>query len=133
MKVKSESEVTQSCPTLIDLMDCSLPGSSVHGIFQARVLEWDAIAFSACLWQGLINYIIWALLGNIYAIILFGFSFICAKTDLILNYGCDVADVVFKENNKVKELSLLNFKLTMLLLLLLLLSRFSCVRLCETP
>ena len=46
MKVKSESEVTQSCPTLNDLMDCSLPGSSVHGIFQPRVLEWGAIAFS---------------------------------------------------------------------------------------
>ena len=46
MKVKSESEVTQSCPTLNDPMDCSLPGSSVHGIFQARVLEWGAIAFS---------------------------------------------------------------------------------------
>ena len=43
MKVKSESEVTQSCPTLRDPMDCSLPGSSVHGIFQARVLEWGAI------------------------------------------------------------------------------------------
>ena len=43
MKVKSESEVTQSCPTLHDPMDCSLPGSSVHGIFQARVLEWVAI------------------------------------------------------------------------------------------
>ena len=46
MKVKSESEVTQSCPTLPDPMDYSLPGSSVHGIFQARVLEWVAIAFS---------------------------------------------------------------------------------------
>ena len=45
-KVKSESEVTQSCPTLRNSMDCSLPGSSVHGIFQARVLEWGAIAFS---------------------------------------------------------------------------------------
>ena len=42
----NESEVTQSCPTLCDPMDCSLPGSSVHGIFQARVLEWVAIAFS---------------------------------------------------------------------------------------
>ena len=41
--MKSESEVTQSCPTLSDPMDCSLPGSSVHGIFQARVLEWGAI------------------------------------------------------------------------------------------
>ena len=46
MKVKSESEVTQSCPTLSDPMDWSLLGSSIHGIFQARVLEWGAIAFS---------------------------------------------------------------------------------------
>src|SRR5574340_132566 len=46
MKVKSESEVTQSCPTLSDPMDCSPPSSSIHGIFQARVLEWGAIAFS---------------------------------------------------------------------------------------
>ena len=45
IKVKSESEVTQSCPTLCDPMDCSLLASSVHGIFQARVLEWGAIAF----------------------------------------------------------------------------------------
>ena len=46
MKVKSESEVAQLRPTLSDPMDCSLPGSSVHGIFQARVLEWGAIALS---------------------------------------------------------------------------------------
>ena len=46
MKVESESEVVHSCPTLCDPMDCSLPGSSAHGIFQARVLEWVAIAFS---------------------------------------------------------------------------------------
>ena len=46
MKVKSESEVAQSCPTLHNPMDCSLPGSSVHEIFQARILEWGAIAFS---------------------------------------------------------------------------------------
>ena len=46
MKVKSESEVTESCLTLFDPMDFGLPGSSVHGIFQARVLEWGAIAFS---------------------------------------------------------------------------------------
>ena len=46
MKVKSQSEVAPSCPTLRDPMDCSLPGSSVHGIFQARILEWGAIAFS---------------------------------------------------------------------------------------
>ena len=47
MKVKSESEVAQLCPTLSNPMDYSLPGSSVHGIFQARVLEWGAIAFSS--------------------------------------------------------------------------------------
>jgi len=46
MKVKSESEVAESCPTLSDTMDCGPPGSSVRGIFQARVLEWGAIAFS---------------------------------------------------------------------------------------
>ena len=46
MKVKRESEVAQSCPTLSNPMDCSLLGSPVHGIFQARVLEWGAIAFS---------------------------------------------------------------------------------------
>ena len=49
MKVKGESEVAQSCPTLRDTMDCSLPGSSIHGIFQARLLEWGAIAFSTTL------------------------------------------------------------------------------------
>ena len=46
MNVKSESEVAQSCLTLRNPMDCSLPGSSIHGIFQARVLEWGTIAFS---------------------------------------------------------------------------------------
>ena len=46
MKEKSESEVAQSCPTISDPMDCSPPGSFIHGIFQARVLEWGAIAFS---------------------------------------------------------------------------------------
>jgi len=54
-KRKSESEVAQSCPTLSDPMDCSLPGSSVHGIFQARVLEWVAIAFSTCMYSLLIS------------------------------------------------------------------------------
>ena len=47
MKVKSESEVAQSCLTLSDPLDCSLSGSSVHGIFQVRVLEWGAIAFAS--------------------------------------------------------------------------------------
>ena len=46
MKMKGESEVPQSCPTVCDPMDCSLPGSSIRGLFQARVLEWGAIAFS---------------------------------------------------------------------------------------
>ena len=47
MTVKSESEVAQSCPTLSDPMDCSLPGFTIHGIFQARVLEWGVIAWEA--------------------------------------------------------------------------------------
>ena len=46
MKVKSENEMAQSCPTLSDPMDCSLPGSSIHWIFQARILEWGTIAYS---------------------------------------------------------------------------------------
>ena len=55
MNVKSESEVAQLCLTLSDLIDCSLPGSSVHGIFQARVLEWGAIALNAVLGCNLKN------------------------------------------------------------------------------
>ena len=55
MQVKSESEVAQSCPTLSDLMDYSLPGSSVHEIFQARVLEWGAITFSMLLQERVVN------------------------------------------------------------------------------
>jgi len=57
MKVKSEREVAQSCLTLCDPMDCSLPGSSVHGIFQARVLEWVVIAFSKKLYMCVCIYI----------------------------------------------------------------------------
>ena len=66
MKVKSESEVAQSCPTLSDPMDCSLPGSSIHGIFQARVLEWVAIAFSEIdTWGGTIwNFLMIMLVEN---------------------------------------------------------------------
>ena len=55
MKVESESEVAQSCLTLSDPMDCSLPGSSIHGIFRATVLEWGAIAFSQGKWLGRSN------------------------------------------------------------------------------
>ena len=58
MKVKSESEVAQLCPTLSNPMNCSLPGSSIHGIFQARVLEWGAIAFSENLCYRLLNRLI---------------------------------------------------------------------------
>ena len=54
MKVKSESEVAQSCPTLSDPMDCSPPGSSIHGIFRERVLEWGAIAFSETTYLGVL-------------------------------------------------------------------------------
>ena len=63
MKVKSESEVAQSCPTLCDPMDCSPPGSSVHGIFQARVLERVAISFSNHASQILLFYR-WKVFGN---------------------------------------------------------------------
>ena len=58
MKVKSQSEVAQTCLTPSDPMDCSLPGPSIHGIFQGRVLEWVAIAFSElCLYVGIIIFI----------------------------------------------------------------------------
>ena len=70
MRVKSESEVPQSCPTLSDPMDCSLSGSSIHGIFQARVLEWGAIAFSillstASILRGFLNLCACVLVGGL--------------------------------------------------------------------
>ena len=58
MKLKIEGEVAQTCPTLSNPMDCSLPGSSIQGIFQARVLEWGAIAFSASLGEKGSNYVV---------------------------------------------------------------------------
>ena len=64
MKVKSEREVTQLCPTPSDPMDCSPPGSSVHGIFQARVLEWGAIAFSGIAKETLLNTLQWPIWEN---------------------------------------------------------------------
>ena len=71
MKLKSESEVAQSCPTLSDPMDCSLPGSSAHEIFQARVLEWGAIAFS----DGTLEaYIHWSLIIWFMGYSTYGFS-----------------------------------------------------------
>ena len=69
MKVKSEIEVAQSCPTLSDPMDCGPPGSSVHGIFQARVLEWGASAFSSP--KTLILWSIW--ISYLYSFIIFLF------------------------------------------------------------
>ena len=68
MNVKSESEVAQSCPTLSDPMDCSPPGSSIHGIFQARVLEWGAIAFSETViegWYGYSHFQSWCILTSV--------------------------------------------------------------------
>ena len=56
--MKRESEVAQSCPTPSDPMDCSPPGSSVHGIFQARVLEWVAIAFSKQVFTYILDYVL---------------------------------------------------------------------------
>ena len=64
MKVKSESEVAQSCPTLSDPMDSSLPGSFAHGIFQARVLKWVAIAFSVTTLISLYSYHLCLSLGH---------------------------------------------------------------------
>ena len=63
MEVKSESEVAQSCLTLCDPMDCSLPDSSTHGIFQARVLEWVAIAFSIKNVLGMVEKIVYPVVG----------------------------------------------------------------------
>ena len=63
MKVRSESEVAQSCPTLSDPMNCSLPGSSIHGILQARVLEWGAIAFSLSTYSALL-FSLWAAVAH---------------------------------------------------------------------
>ena len=60
MKVKSESEVSQSCPTLSNPMDCSLPGSSIHGIFQARVLEWLPLPSSTSMWDECNCAVYWA-------------------------------------------------------------------------
>ena len=69
MKVKSESEVAQSCPTLCDPMDCSLPGLSVHGIFQTRVLEWGAITFSDFM-NSKMQIVFYLLIDNLHLLIL---------------------------------------------------------------
>ena len=78
MKVKTESEVAQSCPTLSDPMDCSPPGSSIHGIFQARVLEWGAIALAL--------HTDFGLLQKIWYIVLL--SFLWEPLTMILHLNC---------------------------------------------
>ena len=78
MEVKSESEVTQSCPTFSDPMDCSLPGSSIHGIFQTRVLEWGAIAFSVTNLDSILKSRDIALLTKVHIV----------KTITVVMYGC---------------------------------------------
>ena len=104
MKVKSESEVAQSVPTLPDPMNCSLPGSSIHGIFQARVLEWGAIAFSPlCMYLKIIKNI-------------------CAQKTFTQSMVLFEIDCYKLSNSRM-----------LLLLLLLLQSRFSHVLLCATP
>ena len=77
MKVKSESEVAQLCPTLRDPVDCSPPGSSVHGIFQARILEWGAIAFLKCDFT-LYQFTIIVSWGSLLLEYLFYFLFLCS-------------------------------------------------------
>ena len=88
MKVKSESEVAQSCPTLSDPMDCSLPGSSIHGIFQARVLEWGAIAFStplnALCTNGSPSSLAWRNSNNVWAWGLFILQLLRSASEVVL-------------------------------------------------
>ena len=89
MKGKSESEVAQSCPTLCDPMDCSLPGSSVHGIFQARVLEWGAIAFSMYYARNnAINREMWSLLSWVIIIWLWKFPYPVKISRWYSSLGC---------------------------------------------
>ena len=120
MKVKSESEVAQSCPTLS--MDCSLPGSSIHGIFQARVLEWGAISFSDWLAQ---------VLGKSWQLLCWQFSSVqfscCDPMDCSLP-GSSIHGISRQEYWSGLPLPSPNNKP-----LLLLLSCFSRVQLCATP
>ena len=105
MKVKSESEVAQSCPTPRDHMDCSLPGSSIHGIFQARVLEWAAIAFSICF--HLLHYICVS-----------GFPYLCQSFANLMDTKWFFISfkVHFHDHNGIGLFSLLDFLLWKLLM-----------------
>ena len=79
-KVKSESEVTQSYLTLSDPMECSLPGSSIHGIFQARVLEWGAISFSVQLFRSVfLNFKIFVKISSFLLFFICSFITLCSE------------------------------------------------------
>ena len=95
VKVKSESEVTQSYPTASDPMDCSPPGSSVHGIFQAKVLEWGAIAFSQDFfnlsfrqWDKRVQWIYTAKVGQGNLFVPHTNNHACVTLDLSVNHRC---------------------------------------------
>ena len=108
MKVKSESEVTQSCPTLSDPMDCSPPGSSVHGIFQARVLEWGTIAFSNYIY--IYIYVCIYVYINIMYIYINDFSRIREKVQLHITGGCEL--LYFGGNTYSKQVLKINICIT---------------------
>ena len=96
MKVKSESEVAQSCPTLSYPMDCSLPGSSVHDIFQGRVLEWVAIAFSQWLYDLSLTLILahqWIITLRVTLIISGIFFFILNVLHLFMEGRCAIRNI----------------------------------------
>ena len=153
MKVKSESEVTKSCPTLCDPMDCSLSCSSVHGIFQARVLEWGAISFSRWSSQPRDKTHVSSTEGRFFTAETSGkSSLICRlsqspEAKIALStflhsclgfslYLCLRVDPALSSNQPGSILSttiVFYFSEPLLLLLLLLLSRFSRVWLCATP
>ena len=100
MKVKIKSEVAQSCPTRRDPMDCSLPGSSAHGIFQARVLEWGAIAFSSYS-----HYISANMFINIYCLVKYLITTKCCRSfDLDQSFSVSAVLTFFwLENSLSKE------------------------------
>ena len=108
MKVKSESEIAQLCPTLCDPMDCSLPASSTHGIFQARVLEWGAIAFSISVSIHVCKYILDILNSLSYPTIWFWLcicvkSFYILKSNLFFFIGILESPLDCKENKQVNS------------------------------
>ena len=97
MKLKSESEVTQSCPTLSDPMDCSLSGSSIHGIFQARVLEWGATAFSR---RTLVGKVMSLLLNMLSRLLI---TFLPRSKHLLMSWLQSPSAVILQPQNKVSH------------------------------